>query len=229
MMSKAEFRESSILRNLQEASEARGMRFYVNPPRDVVPEFLGDFQPDAIARGPEGGMIVEVKHRRSPGSEKQLAEIARRVSGQKGWEFRTIYLSSPVDEEAPIAKPTPQQLQNAFREIEALMRGGHSAAAFVAVWAALESVARLASADSRARSAESLSPLQVIQTLAEEGHIENDAADRLRQMTKLRNAIVHGDLSVNVPAEQVKHVLKDLRAIASGVEAALVSDASESR
>lgn len=229
MMSEAEFWESDVLKILRQASEARGMKFYVNPPRDVVPEFLGGFRPDAMARGPEGGMIVEVKLRRSPGSEQQLAEIARRVSGQKGWEFRAIYLNPPTDETPPIATPTPQQLQAAFGEIEALTKGGHSAAALVAAWAALESMARLASVDSGASTARNFSPLQAVQTLAEEGYIENDAADRLRAMAKLRNAVVHGDLSVNVPDEQVEHILKDLRAIASDIEAARVSNSSGSR
>src|SRR5271166_3026417 len=102
--------ESSVLGNLQRDFEARGMKFYVNPPREIVPEFLGDFRPDAIAKGPEGGIIIEVKARRSRDTEMQLAEIAKRVSKQKGWEFRVIYLNPPIDETPPIAKPTPRQL-----------------------------------------------------------------------------------------------------------------------
>lgn len=55
--------ESNMLRNLQQISEARGLKFYVNPPPDVVPEFLGDLRPDAIARGPQGGIVITVKRR----------------------------------------------------------------------------------------------------------------------------------------------------------------------
>jgi hypothetical protein len=217
MISEAQLWESNVLRNLQQVSEARGLKFFVNPPREVVPAFLGDFQPDAIAVGPEGGIIIEVKLRRSPTSERQLAEIARRVSGQKGWEFRAIYLTPPTDETPPIAKPTPEQLQATFGKIETLINGGHPAPALVAAWAALESLARLASANSEARRPRSFSPIQAIQTLAEEGYIENEAADRLREMAKLRNAVVHGDFSVDVPVEQVESLLKQLRAIASDI------------
>jgi hypothetical protein len=217
MMSEAQLWESSILRNLQQVSEARGLKFYVNPPREIIPEFLGDFQPDAIALGPEGGMIIEVKLRGNPASEKKLASIARRVSGQKGWEFRAIYLNPPMDETPPIATPTAEQLQVAFREIEALIKGGHPAAAFLTAWAVLESLARLARADCETRRPRGLPPIQAIQTLAEEGYIENEAADRLREMAKLRNAVVHGDLSVDVPAEQVEGLLKQLQAIASDI------------
>lgn len=41
--------ESSTLQDLRRASEAQGLTFYVKPPRKVVPDFLGNYQPDAIA------------------------------------------------------------------------------------------------------------------------------------------------------------------------------------
>jgi uncharacterized protein YutE (UPF0331/DUF86 family) len=219
MTSEAALWQSNVLRNLQQVSEARGLKFYVNPPRDVVPDFLGDFRPDAIARGPEGGIIIEVKLRRTPESERRLAEIARRVSAQKGWEFRAIYITPPVDEIPSIAKPTPRQIQAAFDQIEALTNGGHHAAALLVAWAALESLARLANANSETGT-RAFSPLQAIQMLAEDGYLENEAADDLRGMVKLRNAVAHGDLSVDVQGGQVKSLLKQLRAIAADIEAA---------
>ena len=61
MMSEAQLWESNVLRSLQQTSEARGLKFYIHPPREIVPEFLGDFRPDAMAIGPDGGIIIEVK------------------------------------------------------------------------------------------------------------------------------------------------------------------------
>lgn len=217
MMSEAQLWESNVLRNLRLMSEARGLKFYANPSRELVPEFLGSYEPDAIAVGPEGGIIIEVKLRRSPASERHLAALAKRVSNQRGWEFRVIYLNPSTDETPTIEKPTLDQLQSAFREIDALMKSGHPAAAFVTGWAALESLARLASAYSEARRSSAFSPIQAVQTLAEEGYIENEAADRLREMANLRNAVVHGDFSVDVPAEKVEGLLRQLQAIASNV------------
>src|SRR5215831_4620485 len=198
MTSEAALWQSNVLRNLQQVSEARGLKFYVNPPRDVVPDFLGDLRPDAIARGPEGGIIIEVKLRRSPESERRLAEIARIVSAQKGWEFRAIYVTPQIDEIPSIAKPTQQQLRAVFDQIEALTNGGHHAAAFLIAWAALESLVRLVNANGETGTPRAFSPIQVIQMLAEEGYLENEAADNLRKMVKLRNAVAHGDLSVDV-------------------------------
>lgn len=217
MISEARFVESNALRNLQKLSEAQGFKFYINPPREIIPDFLGDFLPDAIALGPEGGIVIEAKFQRTPASEKHLAAIARRVSAQKGWEFRAIYLNPTLDKVPQIEKPTSEQLQVAFREIEELGKVGHRVAAFVRAWAALESLARRATSNNEAGIAPSFSPIQVIQRLAEEGYLENEAADRLRQMVKLRNAVIHGDLSVDVPREQLKDLLEQLQAIGSDV------------
>lgn len=95
-----------------------------------------------------------------------------------------------------------------------LTKVGHSAAALVTAWAALESLAWLANAYSEARRPSGFSPIQAIQTPAEEGYIESETANRLREMANLRNAVVHGDLSVNVLAGQVEGLLKDLQVVA---------------
>jgi len=219
MMPESQLWESNILRNLRHVSEARGLKFYVNPSPEVIPAFLGNYQPDAIAVGPDGGIIIEMKTRRDPASEK-LAAIAKRVSDQKGWEFRVIYLNPPMEGMQSIAKPNHEQIQARLAEIEALTKVGHPAAALVTAWAVLESLARLATSNSQEPKSKGFSPLQAIQTLAEEGYIENDDADRLREMVKLRNAVVHGDFSVDVPAEQVNGLLKLLQGIASDIMSA---------
>ncbi len=209
-------RESNVLRSFQRVSEARGLTFYVDPPRKVVPDFLGNYQPDAIARGSEGGIIIQVTRPGSGKAEKRFAEISQRVSRQKGWTFQLVYLN-PLDE-TPIAKPTWQQLQAAFGETEALASGGHYAAALVNAWAVLEALARLATTESETERF-STSPLHAVQALAEEGFVENEVAGRLRGLARLRDAVVHGDLSVDVTAEQVGMLVRDLRAIASDMEA----------
>ncbi len=211
--------ESSALRNLQRASEARGLTFYVNPPRKIVPDFLGNYRPDAIARGSEGGIIIEVMHRRSREGETQLAEISKRISHQKGWEFRVIYLNPSVDGTPPIEKPTWPQLRAALGESEVLAAGGHHAAALVSAWAALEALARLTSGGGAGPS--SASPLQAVQALAADGFVESEVADRLRGLARLRDAVVHGDLSVDVTADQVEMLVREVRMIASDVEAVI--------
>jgi hypothetical protein len=216
-MSDTSIWESNVLRNLRRAAEARGLNFYVNPSREVLPSFLGDYQPDAIAVGPEGGMIVEVKRRKNQQTDRQLSAIAQRISKEKGWEFRAVYLNPVTNETPPIAVPTQGQLQATLEEIDALIKTGHRPAALLTGWATLESLARLASVAGDGEKSGALSPIQAIQTLAEQGYLENDAADQLRGTLDLRNAVAHGDLSAIVPQEQVETMLGRLRALAADV------------
>jgi hypothetical protein len=211
--------ESRALASLRRAYEARGFTFLAEPPQHAVPDFLGTYRPDAIARGPEGGVIIEVKRGRRKDAEDALADVARRVAGQRGWEFRVIYVNPVQDEPDRIERPTRQQVQAALGEVGALIESGHRTAAFALAWAALEALARLAGSEG-AEKERAFAPMQAVQMLAEEGYIESDAAARLRGMVKLRHAVIHGDLSAEVSTEQVKGMLDDLRQAASGMEAA---------
>ncbi len=214
--------KSGVLSSMQRVSEARGLTFYVDPPREVIPDFLGNYQPDAMARGPEGGMIIEVKRLSNNTAEKRYAEIYQKVSRQKGWAFYLIHLDPAADWTLPDVKPTWPQLQAAFKEVEALATGGHRAAALVGAWAALEALARLARTEGGTGTS-GASALQAVQALAEEGFVENEAADRLSTSAALRDAVVHGDFSVDVSADQVQALVQDVRMIASDIEATLQS------
>jgi uncharacterized protein YutE (UPF0331/DUF86 family) len=129
-----------------------------------------------------------------------------------------IYLNPSQDEGSAIARPTWQQIQIALREVESLAASKHYSAAIVAASAFVEALARLARASSDDQSSQIVSPLQAVQTLSEEGYIEAETAERLREFVRLRNAVVHGDLSAVVSPDQVDRLLKDVRNIASLVE-----------
>ncbi|MSP01336.1 MAG: hypothetical protein EXR07_09865 [Acetobacteraceae bacterium] len=228
MTSDAELLESNALRNLRLASEERGFKFHIHPSLDLIPSFLAGYRPDAIAIGPDGrGIVIEVKRHRNRETDRNLAALAKRVATQKGWEFRAIYTNPATEAPAYIAKPTSEQVDATLKEIEALVEAAHYAPALIAGWAVLESLARLASADHESGHSGSFSPVQAIQTLAGEGYLENEAAQALREMAKLRNAVVHGDLSVQVSAEQVTILLKQLRALASDINSVMSEQNTE--
>ncbi len=209
---------SDALQGLRDAYEARGWRFHVEPSPDMVPAFLGDFRPDAIALGPAGGAVIEVRHERTPASDRQLAEVARRVSDQEGWEFRAILARPSVDAVPPIPAPTPSQLAAVLDEVETLARAGHGASAWLTAWTALEALARLAPGEGTAPR-RALSAVQAVQTLAEEGYVAAEALDRFLRAARLRNAIAHGDLSARVKPDEVLAFLAELRGMTDAVAA----------
>ncbi len=218
MTSEEQPSESGLLKSLQLSSEKHGFQFYINPPRNLVPPFLAGYQPDAIARRPDGGgVIIEVKRGGSRASNRQLSEIAKVVSAQKGWELQVIYVNAATEAPLDFAKPTYEQIEVRLTELEALTKAEYRAPALILGWAVLESLARLASAGSGVGRSGGFSPIQAVQTLAEHGYLENDVAQNLREMAKLRNTVVHGDFSIDIPAEQVELLLKQLKAIASDI------------
>jgi hypothetical protein len=211
--------ESNPLRELKRLADEHGFEFILHPAGDVIPDFLGGYEPDAIVKRPDGGgIIVEVKGVGTQPSDRWLSEISRRVSREKDWEFRVIH--TPLAQAAvavPLAEPTPEQITKRLGETEDLARTGHYVPALVLGWALLEALARLVSARDGSGHLRPLSPIQAVQILAEEGYLENDAAADLRRMTSLRNAVVHGDLAADVSADQVAPLIARLHMIASEV------------
>jgi REase_AHJR-like len=47
-MTEVQSRERRVLDALQKRYEARGFSFFKYPSRELIPEFLGDYTPDAI-------------------------------------------------------------------------------------------------------------------------------------------------------------------------------------
>jgi hypothetical protein len=214
MTAEAQAWESSALRELKRQSEERGLEFHLQPPRKLVPSFLAGYVPDAIIKRPDGGgIIIELKRQRSAGSDRQLSKISKLVATEKGWEFRVIYENPATEGPTQFAEPTLEQITARLDEVEDLANTGHPVPALILGWAVLEALARLASAHDRPRGP--LTPLQAVQTLAEEGYLESEAAHDLRQLANTRNAVAHGDLSAVVSAEQVGNLLWRLRVIAA--------------
>jgi uncharacterized protein YutE (UPF0331/DUF86 family) len=214
----AQLWESNALRELKRVSAERGLEFHAHPSRELVPEFLAGYEPDAIIKKPEGGgIVVEVKRTRTGSPDRPLSEIAKRVAAQKGWEFRVIYANPATELPNELTEPTPEQIAARLDEVEVLAEIGHRAPALMLGWAVLEALARLASAHDGSKHSGPLTPLQTVQTLAEEGYLESDTAGVLRQMARVRNAVAHGDLATDVPRELVEDFLAQLRAVLAAV------------
>jgi uncharacterized protein YutE (UPF0331/DUF86 family) len=205
--------EQDVIEDLRRTFEAQGLPFYSNPGEDIIPDFLRGYHPDGIVLYKDGGGIIfEIKNRRSDQADRQLAQIAQRVARHKGWEFRAVFINPEIP--VVIPKPTPEQINGKIKELEALLDSKHYGSALVTGWAIIESLARLVMDDDRAPS-KPLSPIQAVQILAQEGYLENQVAQRLREGAKLRNAAVHGDFSVEIQIGPVETILEQIKAISS--------------
>lgn len=201
--------EADILRALQSRYEKDGYTFVPNPTRDLVPSFLGDYTPDALAISDQRSVIIEIKAR-NRGTDRRLAKIAAVVEAQPNWTFRVYYAPSfttPVFEVS-----SPAAIADAVNEVKALQRSGYFRPAFLMAWSALEAFARILHANETG-SHRGMIPSEVIEWLSQSGNIESSTGKRLRDLVKKRNAVVHGDLSTVIEPYDLDVMLEALHAL----------------
>ena len=213
-------RIADLMERLQKDAERRGWTFYVEPPSHVIPEFLNGYRPDALGIGPDGGVVVEIKSHRPDARKHGLASLADLVETQKGWNFRVFYVAPPAEAGPDAPAATRSELASGIAEARVLLDTGHERAALVIAWSLLEAIARLVTPLERKNSARPLSPVQAVQRLAEMGYLEESDARRLRELTNLRNAVVHGGLDTAVPANDVAQLIHDLEEITASLDEA---------
>lgn len=193
-MQDAENYEQALLSALRLQYESRGYSFFSHPTSDIVPPFLGSYRPDAIAISPKESVVVEVKAKRAPEHQSRLTQIAKLVESQQGWKFKVYYGSA--SEPRLYDRPTVENVENQFKEAKELASQGHMRAAFVLGWAALEAAARALSSDSG--KIRVMMPRELVNWLTQEGFIRSAERKVLRNLTQVRNAIVHGALEQRV-------------------------------
>ena len=204
---------SSILERLRAAYEEHGFSFVVEPGPETLPDFLGSYRPDAIARKKGENVIIEIMRRQRSPWEEPFADLHDRIAGHKDWKLNVVYaVERPEDSIVlPVAHLDTLNLQIA--EVEGLQAGGHHRAAFMLAWSVLEAVLnRLDEAGSHhIRTAG-----QVVHSLAMGGHLSSEVERRLFRLSELRNRIVHGDLDVSVSGENVELVLAAIKEALAG-------------
>lgn len=209
--------ERRVLQRMKERYELRGYDVIVAPPPDLTPPFLGRLRPDAIALGPDGGVVIEVRMTRNPQNDRHLSDLAARVAAAPGWQLDVLYANEAPEDEMALAPATEAQIADQIAEVGRLRQDGHVRAAFIAAWSILESIARLIGGASRPGAvragARALSPWQIVEVLAMQGHLEPATADRMQALARLRNAAVHGDFAVAIDATALDDLLAVIRSL----------------
>lgn len=132
--------EEELLRSIVPDLEAQGFEVYLHPGRGVVPPFLGSLRPDAIARGGEKNLVIEVVQSSRP--SKKAERLAELMKGHPDWELRVIWVS-------PASVPTKLEIQSAktieasLQEVDQLSKQGHTGPALLLAWATFEALGRV--------------------------------------------------------------------------------------
>src|SRR5438067_2491666 len=90
--SMTELSEMDFLRNAVSELEEEGYEVFVQPQSPILPSFLKDFRPDAIARRNGKNLVIEVV-KTLEGRDKALAAMASSIRAHPGWEMRVIVVN----------------------------------------------------------------------------------------------------------------------------------------
>jgi hypothetical protein len=200
--------EEQVLQSEIARLESEGYDVFVQPRAPLVPEFLGDYVPDAVATGNGKKLVLEVA--RSLGSEK-LKEVAARFARQREWELK-ILLVTPTSSGQTVPVQSRQAIDGAIEEIERLNQVDALRAAFLLAWATFEAEGRASIAGKFDRPQ---TPGRLVQVLGQEGLLTPTEADRMRTLSERRNQLVHGDLGTEIGSEDIQWLVAVLRKMAA--------------
>jgi uncharacterized protein YutE (UPF0331/DUF86 family) len=203
--------ELDLLATMRKHYEAKGFSFEIEPGPQGLPDFLGSYVPDAIARKSGENVAIEIRESRSRTSQLSLQQIRSRFEGHPDWTFAVAYAAEDPLKTLTIKPAAVPAIRRHLDDVRTLVAQGQSRAAFLLAWSLLEATLLIVEGEEEARPR---TPASVLQGLAMLGRIEPEKERRLRPAILLRNAVVHGDLT-RQPTEE------DVETVASVVEEAL--------
>ena len=186
--------------------ESEGYEVFVHPRAPLVPEFLGDYVPDAVATRNGKKIVLEVTGSSKLENEK-LREIAARFANQREWELKVL-LVTPTTRGETLPVQSRQVINGTLKEIEQLRQSGAFRAAFLLAWATFEAEGRALFERWFDRPQ---TPGRLVQVLSQEGFLTPADADRMRALSDKRSRLIHGDLGIDVSNEDLQWLVSVLR------------------
>lgn len=214
-------REDAMIEILRARYLDDGCQFFAKPSRNLLPDFLGGYLPDAIAVRPDGSKIViEVKTRPLPEGSDGLGKLAELLRDRPGWELMVVRAFAAEDDR-PVEPSPSAALRAAGRDAEDLAAHGQIDAALLLGWSVLEGLARrLRPPRPRAISA---APT-LVEWLVQEGHVSQETGRALLVLGRARNRAAHGHLMTEVSASDLAPLFAAIDEVAADVAAIRPAD-----
>ncbi|NEB15600.1 hypothetical protein [Streptomyces coelicoflavus] len=166
---------------------------------------------DAVAVGPDGGIIFEVVQQKSANSQAKIARIERirkRLHRLSGWGVEVIVV--------PQASRLAQggEIENRLQAVSELVESGESSgnreflrAAFVLAFSVLEWT--LARHFKDVPEGRPLNVRQMAEKMVSEGILSEDVYREIRELQAVRSEIVHGlSVTATIDGDTVRHIMQ---------------------
>lgn len=136
--------ERERLEKIAEEYRFKGYDVQIEPPDPDIPEFLGNYRPDLIARRGEENLVIELKSLVSREDRDHFRELAQRIEKEPGWRFVLIAVN-PAEELVPgIVLPllSDAVVDRYVGQARQLFDTGHNEIALLLTWAGIEAQLR---------------------------------------------------------------------------------------
>jgi len=200
--------EATLLDSVLPDLEAEGFEVFVNPSPPIVPPFMRDHSPDAIALRKDKKLAIEILREGAP-SNRRLDALRELFSEHKDWELR-VYWVSPTNVRKEIEGASRNVIEQSIKAIEELTAGGRARPALLMAWGTFEAIGRAILPDRLQRPQP---PGRLIEVLAAEGHITPTEADHLRRLAESRNHLIHGGLEISIPEADLQRFVDILKTL----------------
>ena len=200
--------EEEMLDRIVQELEAEGYEVYTHPSRILLPAFLENYIPDAVARKRGKNIAVEVLTRSTEATRK-LRRVQALFDGQEGWELR-VFWASPASTKESVRVQTPMLIKQRISELRTLITLDQLGPSLLLAWATFEALARAILIEEFRRPQ---NPGRLIQVLAHQGYLTPNEADQLSRLAEKRNRLIHGDLQVQTSRAELERFLRILETL----------------
>ncbi len=200
MISPGDAPSRGVLERIAADHRARGYDVVVEPRGSDLPAFLVGTTPDLIAHRGGEHIVIEVKSSPQDVDRLQLTTIADRVAAHHGWRFVLMASDPRVNDRSVGSVLDEGTVRRRLDEARSLADSGHSEAALLLAWGALEALLRriVDTEEGRRRN----DPASLLRSAASEGLVGPDDWTRLNEAFRVRTAIAHGTQPLPEPGTQ---------------------------
>ena len=173
-------------------------------------KFLPGFRPDIVATKGDDKRVIEVKRRMTLQKDAAIAELARAVESEPGWQLDLILIPEAHQLAAP-DDSQPLGISGALHRLsdaQHLRKAGNLESSLLIAWSACEAVIRTLLEHETGARAEVSPTSQLIDSATMHGVISHDDGDYLKQLLPLRNAMAHGMSHADVEEATVLELFK---------------------
>jgi len=200
--------EAMLLESVLPDLEAEGFEVFAHPSPPILPAFMRDHSPDAIAVRSDKKLAIEVLREGAP-SNRRLDRLRELFSEHKDWELR-VYWVSPSNIRKAIEGVSGEVSGQSITAIEELAAAGRTKPALLMAWATFEAIGRAILPDRLQRPQ---TPGRIVEVLAAEGQITPTEADHLRRLAESRNQLIHGGLETSVSEADLRRFVDVLKTL----------------